>query len=225
MPLADVDCERLERFRARGFEPHTIFDVGASNGDWSAAVARIFPESRFHLFEPLADEEASYREPLAARLAEHPRWKLHPVALGKSEGSIDFRRATHATGSTALEVDSADGLFHTIRLPQTTLDAVILEHGAVPEFVKMDIQGGELAALEGMERHLGGVELLLLETWLSRAYGGINPLLHDLMNHLAPRGFFPIDLADAYRDDGGNLLAQDVFFVNRSSPLAQGYLF
>lgn len=224
MTFAEVDCERLRRFRNRGFAPRVIFDVGASNGDWSASVMQIFPHSVYHLFEPLAHDE-DYREHLLPRLARHPAWTLHPVAVGKAAEVIEFRRARHASGSTALPVGETDGLFRKLRVSQTTLDEVIDSCGAVPEFVKMDIQGGELAAIEGMERHLHGVHLLLLETWLSRSYGGINPLLLDLMNHLAPRGFFPIELADAYRDDHGNLIAQDVFFVNRTSPLALGYYF
>lgn len=225
MTFAEVDCERLQRFRDRGFAPRVIFDVGASNGDWSSAMMQIFPHSTYHLFEPLAHEDAEYRERLLPRLAQQPAWKLHPVAVGKAEAVVEFRRAIHASGSTALPVDETNGLFRMLSVSQTTLDAVIDSYGAVPEFVKMDIQGGELAALEGMERHLPGVELLLLETWLSRAYGGINPLLLDLMNHLAPRGFFPVELADSYRDDSGNLIAQDVFFVNRTSRLAHGYYF
>lgn len=223
--FAEIDTERLKHFREQGFAPRLIFDVGASDGAWSASVAEVFPDSLYHLFEPLADEEATYREPLARRLQSHPHWTLHRVALGSSEGFVDFRQATHACGSTSLPVDSCDGLFRTVRLPQTTLDTVIARCGDVPAFVKMDIQGGELDALKGLQRHLGEVELLLLETWLSRSYGGINPLLLEVMNHLAPQGFFPIDLAGAYRDERGNLLSQDVFFVNRASPLAKGYLF
>jgi FkbM family methyltransferase len=223
--FAEIDTERLRHFRERGFAPHLIFDIGASDGAWSASVAEVFPDSRYHLFEPLADEEASYRELLTQRLHSHPRWTLHRVALGSTEGFVDFRQATHACGSTSLPVDSCDGLFRTLRLPQTTLDTVIDTCGEVPALVKMDIQGGELDALEGLQRHLDKVELLLLETWLSRSYGGINPLLLDVMNHLAPRGFFPIDLADAYRDERGNLISQDVFFVNRASPLAKDYSF
>lgn len=225
MSFAEIDTERLRRFREQGFAPRLIFDVGASNGAWSASVAEVFPDSRYHLFEPLADDEATYREPLTRLLQRQSRWTLHRVALGSSEGFVDFRQAMHACGSTSLPVDSCDGLFRTLRLPQTTLDAVITRCGDVPAFVKMDIQGGELDALKGLERHLGQVELLLLETWLSRAYGGINPLLLDVMNYLAPQGFFPIDLADSYRDERGNLISQDVFFVNRASPLAKGYSF
>lgn len=223
--FAEIDSERLKHFRERGFKPNLIFDVGASNGEWSARVVEVFPDSQYHLFEPLADEEASYRDHLAQRLTSHPRWTLHRVALGSTEGFIDFRRARHACGSTALPVESSDGLFQTVRLPRTTLDTVIDRGGNVPEFVKMDIQGCELDALKGMERHLGKVELLLLETWLSRAYGGINPLLLDVMNYLGTRGFFPIDLGEAYRDENGSLIAQDVFFVNRASSLAKGYYF
>jgi hypothetical protein len=110
-------------------------------------------------------------------------------------------------------------------LPQSTLDRVIESSGACPDLLKIDIQGGELDALQGCERHLPNIELLLLETWLSRAYDGRNPLLLDIMNYLAPRGFYPCELSDVYRDGDGNLISQDVFFVNRTSLLTRGYHF
>ena len=89
----------------------------------------------------------------------------------------------------------------------------------------MDIQGGELEALKGCEKYLQHVDLLLLETWLSRGYGKKTPLLHEIINHLLPRGFYLFDFAGEYRNAQGRLFAPDVFFVNRNSQLVRDYRF
>jgi hypothetical protein len=37
-----------------GFDPKVIFDIGASNGEWSRIISEVFPNAVYHLFEPLA---------------------------------------------------------------------------------------------------------------------------------------------------------------------------
>ena len=53
-------------FRARGFRPSLIFDVGAADGTWASAVRPIFPEARFVLIEP---RMTSISRPCAQALA------------------------------------------------------------------------------------------------------------------------------------------------------------
>src|SRR3978361_1894283 len=44
--------ETFADFKARGFNPSLIFDIGAADGTWTDAVRPIFPEARFVLVEP-----------------------------------------------------------------------------------------------------------------------------------------------------------------------------
>src|SRR4051794_5991216 len=57
----------LKRCRSRLAGPlGTMIDVGASNGSWSLAAKRVFPEARVHLVEAQAVHEPALRD-LAAR--------------------------------------------------------------------------------------------------------------------------------------------------------------
>jgi len=42
----------LADFKARGFKPGRVFDIGAAGGTWTDAVRPIFPEARFLSVEP-----------------------------------------------------------------------------------------------------------------------------------------------------------------------------
>ena len=51
------DREELDifaKFAKAGYDPAVIYDIGAANGAWSADMLEIFPNARYHLFEPLA---------------------------------------------------------------------------------------------------------------------------------------------------------------------------
>lgn len=224
--FGQIDYQRLKSFKERGFNPTCIFDVGASNGSWSNRISAIFPEASFHLFEPLADLESNYANKLEAILQEHPNWKLHKCAVGKEDEIVKFYRSRNSSyGSTSLKVQQPDR-YDIFELPKVSLDKVIEEYDLPkPDLIKADTQGGELDMLKGCEKHLPDVQLLLLETWLSKGYGQSTPLIHEIMGYLLPFGFYLFDLGGCYRDGNNNLISQDFFFVNKNSELAKQYIF
>ena len=106
----------------------------------------------------------------------------------------------------------------SIRVPITTLDELVRAHGLPrPNLLKIDAQGSEFSILHGAEGILDSIDVLLLETWLWRAYEGKTPLLLEIASWLAGRGFFLWDLADPYRDSADVLASVDCFFVNAQS--------
>lgn len=100
------------------------------------------------------------------------------------------------------------------RVPARTIDSVIAVGDAEPpDLIKMDIQGGELKALNGAVGALQNVKALLLETWLTRSYGEETPLLAELSAFLTPFGFRIFDFGDGFRSDDGALYSVDACFV------------
>ena len=98
-----------------------------------------------------------------------------------------------------------------------TIDSLIGEGEITqPDFINMDIQGGELAALRGAIATLPSVRALHLETWIEQAYGGQIPLLVDLIVFLRPLGFRLFDLGTQFRKDNGALYSIDACFVNEA---------
>jgi FkbM family methyltransferase len=218
MSFADLDIERLQRFKAAGFSPTCIFDVGASNGGWTWMTKDVFPGARFHLFEPLADWYAPYRDRLGRFHAAGWPAQVHVKALGAAAATSNIGVDPDAVGSSLL-VRRIDEYFpNSVPVVVDTIDAIVARGDApVPQLIKMDTQGGELQALQGAVETLRHVDLLLLETWLVRSYGPETPLLPELANWLARHDFFMLDLGDCYRDPNGTLTAQDVFFVNANT--------
>ena len=60
--FGDIDYAKMQSFKAKGFNPNCIFDVGGSDGSWTRKIMPLFPQADFHLFEPLADIAESYAD-------------------------------------------------------------------------------------------------------------------------------------------------------------------
>jgi len=192
-----------------------FFDVGASNGVWSNQVSQDFPEATFELFEPLADLAPAYREKLSERLGRHSKFRLHKVAFGPECKRAPFYLYPEPANSTGLGLRRAPAEVTQIEVDMLTLDYVVQEFRlAIPEVVKIDTQGCELGILQGGKRILPQVQLLLVECWLTRAYGSRTPLVGEVTKWLRGLGFYLWDLGNSWRDPEGTLVAQDCLFLN-----------
>lgn len=148
-----------------------VFDVGAHAGEWTlalleAAGSRI---QAVHAFEPSAHHQAA----LAAIADE--RVRPLPLALGEAAGERVLFADRAGSGLASFYARRLDhfgiamGEREMVRV--TTLDAFMAEHG-IPkiDFLKLDVEGHELAALEGAGRALasGAIRALSFE------FGGCN---------------------------------------------------
>ena len=223
--FGDIDVARLQSLREKGFNPECIFDIGGSDGSWTRKVQSVFPSTQFHLFEPLADIAGAYTANLESFVSANSNVHLHKVAVGRENGSLLFNhREENPSASTAIEVGNKSR-YQQVEVPLVTLDSLIGTKTPVPNMLKIDIQGGELNVLRGCVSNLASIEVLLLETWLSRGYGQSTPMIHELMNFLLPFGFFMFDVGDCWRNANGSLISQDFYFVNERSEMASDYSF
>lgn len=219
---AELDIQRLLLFRQAGIEPQYFLDIGASDGRWSRAVSEVFPEANFDLFEPLIEHAPRYQEKMKPTLASHPRLSLHPVALGPTCKRVRMHVDENLVGSTALELGT-DGPTHwaTVEVDMLTIDHFREQfQRPVPQVIKMDTQGCELGILQGAQRTLPGVDLVLVECWLQRCYGSATPLLLEVAEWLRRFDFHLWDLAGCYRK-AGELVSQDCFFLNARSKVSR----
>lgn len=103
-----------------------------------------------------------------------------------------------------------------------TIDYVVEEFQVgVPQAIKMDTQGCELRILQGGTRTLPKVDVLLLECWLTRAYGPTTPLLLEVADWLRQFNFHLWDLSNPWRDDSGVMVSQDCLFLNAHSKVSR----
>lgn len=218
----DTDSERLSLCQRLGFTPRSFFDVGASNGCWSARVSKVFPDAAFELFEPLADSPP-YTERMQIILSKHPRFRLHKFALGAECRKTKMYLPPNLPGSTALELgDRVPAGWQCVEVDMLTLDYAVEEFRlAAPDVMKVDTQGCELSVLEGARRTLPNIQLLVLECWLARSYGNGTPLLLEIAQWLREFDFHLWDVGDTWRDNDGTLCSQDCFFLNASCPASR----
>jgi len=133
-----------------------VFDVGAHVGDRIGAFRRI--GARVVAVEP----QPALIRTLKLIYGRDRAVAIESVAVGRNAGMIDLKlNIDNPTVSTASEafLRAADGAVgwegqawtRTIRVPVTTLDALIARHG-MPTFIKIDVEGFEAEALLGLTR-------------------------------------------------------------------------
>ena len=133
-----------------------VFDIGAHVGD-RAAVFRRFG-ARVVAVEP----QPALIRTLKLLYGRDPALAIEPVAVGRNAGMLELKlNVDNPTVSTASEAfrKAANGAAgwegqawtRTIRVPVTTLDALLARHGT-PAFIKIDVEGSEADALAGLTR-------------------------------------------------------------------------
>jgi FkbM family methyltransferase len=133
-----------------------VFDIGAHVGDRIGAFRRL--GARVVAVEPQPALAATLRLLYGRDRAV----AIERTAIGSREGEIELMlNVKNPTVSTASEdfLRAADGApgwegqawTRRIRVPLTTLDALISRHG-MPTFMKIDVEGFEAQALAGLTK-------------------------------------------------------------------------
>lgn len=122
-----------------------LFDVGANVGAFALSVARRVKAARVHAFEPVPDTFALLEKHLQMNGAVSV--KAHAWGLSDKAGTVTFRISDQGSAN-ASAADLGNGPARTAVGVLKTLDAAAQEFGD-PEFIKCDVEGGELLAFKG----------------------------------------------------------------------------
>ena len=147
-----------ERFlRGLELDGRVVFDVGAFQGHLSMFFASR--GARVVSYEPNPSSRERLCENL--RLNEFQAVEVRPCAVGASAGTVALTidplmpgASSAAFGDAMVDVPGAQ----VIDVPVVVLDDDIATHGLpLPDLIKIDVEGFELAALRGLTRTLARV--------------------------------------------------------------------
>lgn len=165
----------------------TYIDVGTNRGQVLRDAVRIAPQGRHMAFEPIPS--------LAAEVArEFPDVDCRAIAIADRREVTRFCHFTRLDGWSGLRryptVSDAQGAPLFIDVEVSTLDAEVSE--LTPSVIKIDVEGAELAVLEGSRTVLARARpLVIFEHVLDAAamYGDVPEAPWDLLTELGYRIF------------------------------------
>ncbi|WP_026421282.1 FkbM family methyltransferase [Actinokineospora inagensis] len=198
----------------------TVLDVGANAGQYARWLRReVGFAGRIISFEPVRE----VYDHLALAAADDDAWDCHRTALGERSGQLEITVTQESEFSSAL-VPAPHVVGHwpgaaaraTELVPVTTLAEIWPDLGCVGRvFLKVDVEGYELAVLRGAGAVLSGVSLIELEISVAPNFRG-GPGLAEVLHALDEAGFDLVALEQNHGDlEDGQMLMVDGVFRNR----------
>jgi FkbM family methyltransferase len=177
-------------------KPGQVFvDVGAHIGYYTLLGARaVGPQGHVYAFEPAPPNLALLARNIHANGYES-RVTVIPKAVLNNRGRVQFFLNAEDTGSNSLFIVSpTPGV--TVNVETITLDDFFRQAGwPVVHTMKMDIEGSEKAALEGMrELSVRSPRLRLIIEFSYRNLGAANVAPEELFSVLRDLGFIHISI-------------------------------
>lgn len=165
-----------------------VFDVGANVGNWASFALSINPALELHVFEP---SKRTFSKLISRSWP--PNVKLNNIGLGKVEQTLELNIFADNSGMSSVYTRKGIGNAVCIgkeRINVTTIDNYCEGNNiSLISYIKIDVEGHELAVLKGLKRMLtqSSVQTIQFE------YGGCNldarVYLSDIWDFLEPYGF------------------------------------
>lgn len=159
------ESEIVEQWVAWARDSSLVFDIGAYTGLMSILAAKANPDAAVHLFEPMdrTVERAKvniYANSLRGRVKLHNR--AASDAAGKAEINLYRDEDFLGTGNSIYD--------KSLRIAAVkTIECVVVDDylpGELPDLVKIDVEGHELAVLQGMSNTIKSAgPRMIVEVW------------------------------------------------------------
>jgi FkbM family methyltransferase len=194
-----------------GVEFGCVLDVGVQRE--TAALKQSLPHIRHHLFEPVPD----YFKHIKTNYADL-KYVLHPIAISEKDGiaylnsvgriESNQNEISHSWLSETAIPPGTPGYVSSKEIKVRSLDSVLPEIEDINPlyFLKIDIDGLDLAVLKGATETLKHTGVVMIEATIQN--------LIDRATYLSNHGFTLIDIVDpAYYK--GVLWQADLIFASK----------
>ena len=185
-------------------DPKLVLDVGANTGEFAGAMLEIFPGATVIAFEP----QKVCCAKLERDFAGNGRFKLLPFALGKTSSVAELNITSFNPSSSLHPVGNVVGA-EQINVRKLDECANTIEWNR-PCLLKIDVEGHELAVLEGAENTLSRIDSIYVECRASRPIGC---RFDDIYQFLTQRGWSYHGSYDSVFSAEGELQHFDAIFL------------
>jgi FkbM family methyltransferase len=196
----------------------TVIDVGANRGQFAVFAARRFPRATLICFEPLPGPRAQIRR----AVPDATRLRLLDVAIGSVAGEAEFHVSAADDSSSLLPIGQRQRVvfpgteeLSTMTVQVRRLDDVLAADELTgPTLLKVDVQGGELAVLQGAQQLLASVDAVLIEASFVELYAG-QALIDAVWQELRNQGFSCRGIWSPTYGPQGECVQGDLLFARR----------
>lgn len=204
----------------QSLEIDLVLDVGAGVGQYGAGLRNMGYRGRIVSFEP----QTAARTKAGIRAAADPQWSVLPFALGETDEATVLHVSGNSGSSSVLDMldrhkEAAPisvyvGEEHVeMRRLDDILDQVL--GASMRPFLKLDVQGYELAVLRGAGDRLTTFRGIQLELSTVPLYAGA-PLREEVERFLAGAGYAIAGVKQGFSDPvTGQMLQFDGVFVRQ----------
>lgn len=186
----------------QGLDVKCILDVGSWHLKQSIEFLNAFPDAQVHAFEPAPDNYTLCKNThMYMPKAERDRLKVYNVAIGDTNGPIDFYVIDETQGDSNAGAASKfkfkpgmNGSFYNqnwvqkpVTVNQYRLDDFVPRYINMPvDILWIDVQGSELYAFKGAEHTLKDTKLIFTEVGLQAYYEGqsLKPQIDEFLGSL-----------------------------------------
>jgi len=151
LPLNKKDSKEKQFLNKLDLQNKIVYDVGALEGIMTLFFARIVGEGKVVAFEPNPQNFSMIKRNISVNNLTNVL--LSNYAIGKKDETIDFivPKYFRGHGSFINRYQMSKNSF-CYKVKVTSVDNLIKKNNyPVPDFIKLDIEGFELFALEGMK--------------------------------------------------------------------------
>ncbi len=143
----------LENLKLIGFNPPVIIDIGAYHGQWTIEVLEVFPNSKVLMIEAQKNKEHFLKD-ICAKYSN----VTYEIALLSANEGDEILFTENETASHVIESMKAGEAYYSVIAK--TLDSLLgTNNMALPDFLKLDVQGHELKVLRGAKQSLNNAEV------------------------------------------------------------------
>lgn len=160
-----------------------IYDIGANAGFYSLALSKYFPGLEGVAFEPVPFTYAYLRRNL--ELNEISKINALRIGLSDRGGELVFSVVSEHSGASFISAAPEGENVQAVSCSVTTVDDFISQGGAVPAFIKCDVEGAEFLVFKGARKLLANQRPAIFTEMLRKWAGRFGYHPNDLIRYFS----------------------------------------